>query len=198
MQLGAPLIYFLGVIPGQYLPVWPVYIVSDNPAQLCFSVAVDAAEGATAVHEVHVDAGLEARRQYITTMTQRRLHQVSFRQRVLRAYQEKCAICRLRHVELLEAAHILPDGHPLGEPTVSNGLALCKLHHAAFDRHILGIRPDLVVQVRTDILEEVDGPMLKHGLQGFQDKRILTPRNKDLHPKREHLEERYALFLRAA
>jgi len=54
----------------------------------------------------------------------------------------------------------LPDGHPRGEPIVPNGLALCKLHHAAFDRHILGVRPDLVVEVRLDILREVDGPMV--------------------------------------
>jgi hypothetical protein len=59
---------------------------------------------------------------------------------VLRAYRDCCAVCRLRHEELLDAAHILPDGHPRGEPVVRNGLALCKLHHAAFDRHILGIR----------------------------------------------------------
>ena len=71
---------------------------------------------------------------YITTLVQRRLHQQAFRERVLLAYREACSICRLRHRELLDAAHILPDRHPLGEPLVSNGLALCTLHHAAFDR----------------------------------------------------------------
>ena len=43
---------------------------------------------------------------------------------------------RLRHDELPEAAHILPDGHPLGEPVIPNGLALGTLHHAAFDAYI--------------------------------------------------------------
>jgi putative restriction endonuclease len=76
---------------------------------------------------------------------------------VLAAYREHCAICRLRHKELLEAAHIVADRDPEGEPHVSNGLALCKLHHAAFDRHIIGVRPDYVVEVRLDILEEVIG-----------------------------------------
>jgi putative restriction endonuclease len=136
----------------------------------------------------------EARRAYITTLTRRRLHQQTFRLRVLRAYRESCAICRLRHDELLEAAHILPDTHPLGEPTVSNGLALCKLHHAAFDRHILGIRPDLVVDLRLDILEEEDGPMLRHGLQGFQGTTILTPRPDHFKPNRDYLARRYELF----
>src|SRR5919197_4456221 len=48
---------------------------------------------------------------------------------VLRAYRERCAICRLRREELLDTAHILADGHPRGAPIVPNGLALCTLHH---------------------------------------------------------------------
>src|SRR5207249_358465 len=89
---------------------------------------------------------------------------------------------QLRHEELLDAAHILPDGHPRGEPVVPNGLALCKLHHAAFDRHVLGVRPDLTVELRPDVLREPDGPMLKCGLQGFQDARLLLPRDPALRP----------------
>jgi hypothetical protein len=53
----------------------------------------------------------------------------------------------------MEAAHILPDGHPLGEPVISNGLALYKLHHAAFDAYIIGVTPDVEVTVRLDVLE---------------------------------------------
>jgi putative restriction endonuclease len=119
-----------------------------------------------------------AKRAYTTVATQRRLHQQSYRTRVIQAYRKCCAICRLRHEELLDASHILPDGHPRGEPWVCNGLALCKLHHAAFDNNILGVRPDLVVEVRKDVLEESDGPMLQHGLK----------------PRRDFLEERYELF----
>jgi putative restriction endonuclease len=116
---------------------------------------------------------------------------------VLRAYREQCAICRLRHEELLDAAHILPDGHPRGEPVVPNGLALCKLHHAAFDRHVLGVRPDLTVELRPDVLREPDGPMLKYGLQGFQGARLPLPRDPALRPNREFVEERYGMFRKA-
>ena len=45
----------------------------------------------------------------------------------MRAYRECCAVCRLRHAELLDAAHILPDGHPKGEPIVQ-GFHLQALH----------------------------------------------------------------------
>jgi putative restriction endonuclease len=198
MGRGVPLIYLYGVTPGRYMPVWPVYIVRDHPAELSFSVAVDAPYMPVLSNFKQDPNSLEARRAYVTVLTQRRLHQQGFRERVLRAYQDQCVICRLRHDELLDAAHILPDGHPRGEPIVPNGLALCALHHAAFDRNILGIRPDFVVEVRVDILREEDGPMLQHGLQGFQGKTILRPRSRPLWPRSDFLAERYEEFRRAS
>ena len=77
---------------------------------------------------------------------------------------------------------------------MANGLALCKLHHAAFDSNLLGIRPDLVVDLREDILAESDGPMLKHGLQAVQGSRILVPAADRLKPRTEFLAERYEVF----
>jgi putative restriction endonuclease len=196
MQRRVPLVYLFGIVPGRYMPAWPVYIVGDNPADLCFTVVIDEiVRGAGELTQP--DRVAELTRTYATQLTVRRLHQETFRLRVLRAYRELCAICRLKHHELLEAAHILPDKHPLGEPAVSNGLALCKLHHAAFDRHFLGIRPDLIVEVRADILREIDGPMLVHGLQGFQNARIHVPSIEHLRPNREFLAERYEQFRKA-
>jgi putative restriction endonuclease len=180
------------------MPIWPVYIVRDHPEELSFSVAVDAPY-MPVIANMNLDpASLEARRAYVTVETQRRLHQQGFRERVLRSYQEQCAVCRLRHEELLEAAHIVPDGHPKGEPIVPNGLALCKLHHAAYDRNILGITPDRIVEIRLDILRESDGPMLQHGLQGFQGGRIHIPRSKHLWPRADLLAERYKTFRQAS
>jgi putative restriction endonuclease len=104
-------------------------------------------------------------------------------------------VCRLRHSELLDAAHIVPDVDPRGLPVVRNGLALCKLHHAAFDRHIVGVRPDLVVEVRQDILDELDGPMLRHGLQDLHGHRLLViPGRRDDRPDADLLAERYERF----
>ena len=73
-----------------------------------------------------------------------------------------------------------------------------RIRVAAFDRHILGIRPDLVVEVRLDILHEVDGPMRKYGLKDMQGHRISLPHASRLRPRPEFLEERFALFQRAA
>jgi len=40
-----------------------------------------------------------------------------------------------------------------------------KLHHAAFDAYFPGIRPDYVIEIRKDLLDEEDGPMLIHGVK---------------------------------
>lgn len=193
-ERGLPLIYLFGVVPGSYLPVWPVFIVGDDPTHLTFNVAVDDRSVLSDSDWLIKESGSEAKRRYITVATQHRLHQQSFRERVLRAYQTRCAICRLHHEELLEAAHIVSDKHPLGEPVIPNGLALCKLHHAAFERNILGISPDYVIDIRRDILEEVDGPMLKFGLQQTMGQIIQTPRVSDWKPNRDLLAIRYDEF----
>lgn len=191
-----PLIYFYGVLPGKYLPVYPVYVQGDSLRELRFIISVD---DRRILADSTDPVAAEGRRAYLTVVTLRRLHQVSFRQRVLRAYQSCCAICRLRHAELLDAAHIIPDNDPMGQPLVANGLALCKLHHAAFDKNFLGIRPDLVVELRQDLCEEVDGPMLLHGLQEFHNRKLLViPTSEDLRPGQIYLEERFRRFKASA
>lgn len=196
MQTRTPLIYLWGVVKGQYLPTWPTYIVGDDPSSLTFTVAVDERH---ALLEPNRDPVLDdARRMYVTRLTKQRLHQASFRQRVIDAYQRTCAVCSLRHVELLDAAHILPDSHPKGAPVVTNGMALCKLHHAAFDQNIIGVRPDFKIEVSTSVLAEIDGPMLLHGLQGFHGSDLRLPKRTELHPDRESLSERYELFRETA
>jgi putative restriction endonuclease len=194
----APLIYFFGIESGWYAAAYPAFVVGDDPARLRFTVQVDAAENV----EVLEDAGFadhvaEARRGYLTSRVRVRLHQQGFRFRVLRAYRDRCAVCRLRHRAFLDAAHIIPDAEARGIPVVSNGLSLCKLHHAAYDRHFLGIRPDYVIELREDLLREEDGPMLVHGLQEFQDKKIVVPRSRRDRPDPKRLEERFERFLSA-
>jgi putative restriction endonuclease len=168
-------------------------VEADDRAAQTFTVSLDSMHSAQAQPWL----GEEARRIYQTQEVLRRVHQARFRQRVLAAYKRSCAICRLRHTELLDAAHILPDGHPRGEPVVPNGITLCKIHHAAFDRNIIGIRPNLVVEVRADILEEHDGPMLRYGIQGCNGQTITTPSRISDHPDSELLEERFAMFRQA-
>lgn len=190
MAERVPLIYFHGHRPGLYHAEWPVYVVGDDPSRLTFTILTEGA----AEDNSQATAADAPRRAYLATLMYQRLHQSLFRVRVLDAYEETCAVCRLRHWELLDAAHILPDKDPRGEPVVPNGLALCKLHHAAFDSDILGVRPDLRIEVRHDVLREADGPMLKVGLQAFDGQIITVPRQKTLRPNVDFLAERYERF----
>jgi putative restriction endonuclease len=194
METKTPLIHFRGVVPGIYSAVFPVYIVGDNPANLAFTVAVDTMDHAYSVGEPESLNEIQLRRRYVTVETQQRLHQAPFRYKVLTAYENRCSICRLGHKELLEAAHILPDNHPRGLPVVPNGISLCKIHHGAYDSNIIGITPDYSVEVNREVLEEVDGPMLLHGLQEFHKKRLILPHSKKDWPKPEYLDERYERF----
>lgn len=199
MRLNLPLVYFHGLVPSRYLAIWPVYVVGDAMGALEFSVTCEDAIPAGPIDSIR-DEGEpfgEFKRSYVATEVQRRIHQSAFRERVLRAYQHQCAFCNLRHGELLDAAHIIPDSELRGEPMVSNGMSLCRLHHAAFDRLLLGVHPSYVIHVRRDILEEVDGPMLKHGLQGLEGQSILVPSRRMERPDEERLGERFAAFLAA-
>ncbi|MFC0028685.1 HNH endonuclease [Micromonospora chaiyaphumensis] len=189
-----PLIWFVGVAPGVYLPRYPVWLVADERKELQFAVALDEDQKL-----IEPGTFLEPdRRRYVERLTKLRLHQPLFRARVLQAYGASCSVCQLRHSSLLEAAHIIPDGQPRGEPIVPNGLSLCKIHHATFDQGILGIRPDHVVEVRKDILAEVDGPMLRHGIQEMHGRLISLPRDRAARPDRDRLEVRYEQFRKAA
>ncbi len=196
-----PLIYFHGIAPGKYVPSWPVFVVGDDLSGLAFTVAVDdighARLGRSASPEAVREEVEAARRAYVTATVRVRLHQRAFRERVLEAYRRQCAFCRLRHEELLDAAHIIPDPEPLGEPRVQNGLALCALHHTAFDRFFLGVRPDYVIEVRPDVLSEGDGPTLVHAIQRLHGSRIVMPPSRNDHPDPNLLAVRYAQFQRA-
>ncbi len=192
MSKGIPLIYFHAVVPGKYLASWPVFIQKDDIQDLKFKVSIDDTKSLSTIEEPEVEYG---RRKYITSQMQRRLHQRTFRERVLQAYNNQCTLCRLKHPELLDAAHIIPDSLPKGESIINNGLTLCKIHHAAFDANIIGISPDYLIRIREDILHEIDGPMLKYGIQSLDKRSIGLPRRKTDWPDKERLEIRFSKFL---
>ena len=194
---GKPLAWFVGVAPGTFVPIYPVWLVGEEPDQHSFVVAFDVLmrdefQPLTLDHPVD----LAARRQYAMVMVRRRLHQPVFRRRVLTAYGSACALCNLRHENLLDAAHIKEDSDG-GHPIVPNGVAMRAIHHRAFDGNVLGIRPDYVIEVRQDVLEEADGPTLRFTLQGVHATRLALPRQRAVRPDTDLLEERYERFMAA-
>lgn len=200
MEHQLPMIWFVGVgrAPARYQVVSPVYLVNEEP-QLKRFIVVPMDEAAFLPEVLGQESPIqETMRRYLRTETTVRLHQPVFRASVLRAYETRCAVCNLGHYQLLDAAHIMPDRHDLGIASVVNGMALCKIHHAAFDSNILGVTPDFVVKIRPDLLEEIDGPMLQHGLKELHDHRLMKlPDNKKEQPRRDLLELAYERFQNA-
>ncbi len=202
MHKRVPLIYFYRSEEGKCLVKKPVYIEEDHPENLTFIVSIGADNSIykqqyLQQNQLFLETEDQFYRRYVTTEAVRRLHQEDFRVRVLSAYKEQCAFCQIRHRELLDAAHIIPDKEEGGEPIVPNGLSLCKIHHAAFDSNIVGLNPGYKIIVREDILEEIDGPMLKYGIQEMHGQKILLPGRRVNWPDQERLTVRYERFMRA-
>lgn len=194
--LDVPIVYFVGTRPGWYRPIYPTYVERDEPAALRVLLTFGKMRGSYDEREpVHIPDEIE--RRYVVREVKQRIHQAQFRGAVLPAYRDRCAICRLREVRLLDAAHIVGDAEEAGEPVVSNGLSLCSIHHRAFDEDLVGIAPDLRVHVSPRLLDDEDGPMLDV-LKGFHGTVIEAPARRLWRPDPERLELRFARFRSAA
>jgi putative restriction endonuclease len=199
MNERKPLAWFVGVAAGRFTAIYPIWLVGEEPTERRFVVAFDAISRDNWSDPVQLEHPEDAalRREYAESTVRRRLHQPVFRQRVLAAYNSQCALCRLRHSELLDAAHIKEDAEG-GEPVVPNGVAMCAIHHRAFDANVLGIRSDFVIQVRRDVMSEADGPTLLHALQGLNGGSLSLPSKHAAWPSTNLLEERFERFLAAS
>jgi len=189
-ELRLPVILLRKIRTGVYVPVLPTFVVKDDVANRRFVIAVDESLRFMA----NPLSLTQDERRYAERVTKARLHQPEFRGRVILAYQATCAICSLRHADLLDAAHIISDGADGGEPVVPNGLSLCKIHHAAYDRNLIGISPDYTVHLDRGLLDEVDGPMLTYGLQKMHGRSLEVPSRRAEQPDRDRLASRFGEF----
>jgi putative restriction endonuclease len=190
-ELGVPIVYFQGIRSAVFTAHCPVYVVGESAAEKMFYLALD--QSLTFFGDPLAMSGDQ--KKYAQRIVRQRLHQPVFRARVLHAYVATCAVCQLKHPELLDAAHIIEDSNDAGLPVVSNGLALCNLHHAAYDRNLLGISPDYKVKINPGLLGEIDGPMLKHGLQEMNERTIFIPKRLNDQPSKDALAIRFAEFV---
>ena len=197
MVQQVPVIYFLGTAPGIYEPVFPTYIVHWDPIALKAGIAfgVDLTQTNYSIQDTQ-EPVLE--RRYALREVKQRLHQATFREAVVDAYNSRCALSGLPEPLLLDAAHIISDKNPnWGQPVVPNGLTLSKVHHAAFDAHLIGIDPDFKIHISDKLLEQRDGPLLE-SMKQLNGRSIHLPKREQDHPDRERLAQRYELFQEAA
>lgn len=97
--------------------------------------------GASGAHldekpEPITDEDVEFERRYIERISRHRLHQSPLREAALRKYGARCMYCGLAVVDVLEAAHVIPDSEG-GAASTGNIRILCANHHRAFDKGLL-------------------------------------------------------------
>ena len=90
-----------------------------------------------------------------------------FRQMVLEVYAHTCAMCGIQ-LDLVDAAHIVPHAHPKGFDLVSNGLALCALHHRSFDTGLLYVQTDYSIHVNSARVRHLRNMGRTKGLQRYK------------------------------
>jgi putative restriction endonuclease len=173
-------LYFYKPVPLTYLPIGLVTPFEDHAAEREFTIAL----GVAGMISPRPGSALE--RAWVAQLVERRLHQPRFRAIVLEAYGSRCAICALPKSALLDAAHIRGDKDPDGQPVVENGLALCSIHHRAYDAQYIGIDEELGLHVRPDISELRDGPVLEYAIQRLAGTslRVVPPKGKRPDPYR--------------
>ncbi len=195
-ELQVPVVYFIGTRPGWYKPIFPCYVRSDDPGRRIVLVTPGAMVGPIDEPEpTPLEDPIE--RRYAVRETRVRLHQARFRGRVVPAYSSQCAICTLKEIRLLDAAHIVGDLEHGGEATVQNGLSLCSIHHRAFDQNLVGVSADYTVHVSRRLLDDEDGPMLDL-LKRFHRVPLHIPVRRASRPDPERLERRFGRFLELA
>jgi putative restriction endonuclease len=193
MENGVPIVYFLGVAPGRYKAIAPVFVSGWDAKALSASIVFG--QSGEAPYSIPENA---AERRYALREVKQRLHQASFREAVIAAYDGRCALSGLPESLLLDAAHIIVDGNELyGQPIVPNGIPLSKIHHAAFDAHLIGIDPNFRIHVAERLLVQRDGEMLE-ALKGLHQGKLHLPLRLQDQPDRDRLALRFKEFKLAA
>jgi len=162
---------------------------SSNWEQLAFEseqalqrVSASSAEPPPPSAEIAIPEGPTDREQ----MTRVRTVQRFFRAAVLVSYGNRCAMCAISVVELLNASHIIPWSNSLprrADPT--NGIALCSLHDRAFDRGLVTVDPEFRIVVANSLRISAPPEVHRVALIAIEGRRIALPHR--FHPDAEAL-----------
>ena len=192
-QRGAHLIYFMGVTPAVYQPVFPVWIADFRPAQSHVLLATaDFMAAGQQQHQQVASMRDSVEVSYSATAVRTRNHQAWFSARTKAAYRNRCAFSGLPVRELLVGAHIRADKDG-GPASVRNGICMSTLHHVAFDSHLIGVDPDHRIHVSRRLREDSDGELLA-SLKDLDGARMRLPDDPRDRPDHAHLEYRFRQF----
>lgn len=120
---------------------------------------------------------LDTNRRRTVVSVSRRLRNNDFRKRVLNAYTQRCAVCGVQ-LKLIDAAHIVPVNHERSTDETHNGLALCTLHHRAYDQALITMDENYAVVFNKAQAVELGRLGLAAGVEKFKENlrsEILVP-----------------------
>lgn len=119
------------------------------------------------VEDAEIDDDVAEKRKYAVLSTKRALRAIDFSQRVLGAYGRQCAMCGTQ-LRLIDGAHILPAAHEDSTDQTSNGVALCALHHRAYDRALVTFNTSFKVAVNEEMVKKLKADDRAGGLDNFR------------------------------
>ncbi len=119
------------------------------------------------VTEKDIEDEVQQQRQYAVISTKKALRAIDFRDRVLNAYRHRCSMCGTQ-LRLVDGAHILPVAHQDSTDRTDNGVALCALHHRAYDRSLVTFDEEHKVHLNEPLLKKLKDDDLGGGLKEFR------------------------------
>ncbi len=158
------------------------------------AVTISLLSKATALEEITPNEieQVPAERQRIIQKVSRLSRHSGFRRKVTTAYEQRCAVTRMQ-LRLIDAAHILPVGVEGSNDEVANGLCLSPTYHRAYDRGLIYLDEELVMQINPEKEEELLRVGLAGGLQEFK-----SYLGKKIHLPHDQLQRPSLEFIRAA
>lgn len=144
---------------------------------------VAALNNVSSLSDSDIEALPKQRREVVVTI-RRKVREADFRARVLSAYDHQCAMCGMQ-LRLVEAAHIVPVADSRSTDETHNGVALCSVHHDAYDRNFISFTDAYQIEVSRVLEEELRAAKRVGGLSTFKKSlrpAIILPANSRDHP----------------
>jgi len=132
-----------------------------------FSLLSEISQDPDAVDEAEIENTAAPTRKRALVSTWRTIRENDFRRRVLTAYTHRCAMCGVQ-LRLVEGAHILPVDEPGSTDQTSNGVALCVLHHRAYDAGLVAFDSSFKVHVSDAKATDLTAEHLAGGMKQFK------------------------------
>ncbi|MFN3670392.1 MAG: HNH endonuclease [Bosea sp. (in: a-proteobacteria)] len=148
-----------------------------------------------AVPDEEIEDTVPGMRKVAIVTTKKKLRALDFGRRVLGAYNHQCAMCGTQ-LRLIDGAHILPVEHDESTDQTSNGIALCPLHHRAYDRGLVAFDHLFNVTTNETMVKKLKADSRDGGLATFRKNLrpvLVIPPDKKDRPARKMVEKANAL-----